>query len=191
MSEENVEGVRQALTETAMSQRSPEERFGSRFPRLAEQVARLVARVWGSLPLRSRLRKALLRRYLAVGAAASGRGNLGAAYSLIYHPDIVLDVPQQLVGLGFDRVSHGREERIRFQEKWVAEWGQFAFVPEEVIDLGDRVLVVGRIKGSGLASGAGFDEEWADLFTLSGGLAIREQAFFDHGEGFRAAGLPE
>jgi hypothetical protein len=34
----------------------------------------------------------------------------------------------------------------------------FQFVPEELVDLGDRrVLVSGRIVGSGISSGAGFD----------------------------------
>ena len=60
-----------------------------------------------------------------------------------------------------------------------------------MIDLGDRVLVVGRVKGSGLSSGAAVDSEWADLFTVSAGRVIREQVFFDHAEGLEAAGVSE
>jgi hypothetical protein len=35
------------------------------------------------------------------------------------------------------------------------EWSEFQVIPEEFRDLGDRVLVLGRIKGRGKGSGAG------------------------------------
>jgi hypothetical protein len=60
-----------------------------------------------------------------------------------------------------------------------------------MLDLGDRLLFVGRIKGSGLSSGAGFETAWANLLTLSAGRVIREEPFFDHREALEAAGLRE
>jgi hypothetical protein len=54
-----------------------------------------------------------------------------------------------------------------------------------------RVLVLGRLKGSGLSSGAAIDNEWADLDTFSAGRVIRRQIFLDHAEGLEAAGLRE
>jgi ketosteroid isomerase-like protein len=130
----------------------------------------------------------MLRRAVQLGAEATNRGDFEAAFA-VYHPDIELLTPAQFVEVGFDPVYRGREERVRFQGMWHAEWGEFRFEPEECIDLGDRVLLVGRVRGSGLASGAPTDNEWADLITVIAGRAIREQAFFDHAQAFRAAGL--
>jgi hypothetical protein len=80
---------------------------------------------------------------------------------MYYDKQIELVSDPRLIGLGFDDVYRGRAERVRFQQRWVAEWGDFQFAPEELIDLGDgRVFVRGRIVGSGLSSGAGFDGDW-------------------------------
>ncbi len=88
--------------------------------------------------------------------------------------------------------THGRDPRIRFQQRWIAEWGEFRFEPDEMLDLGDhRLLVVGHVKGAGISSGAAFEEEWAALLTLSAGWVIREDAFFDHAEALEAVGLSE
>jgi ketosteroid isomerase-like protein len=190
MSEESLKVVRQRLTPKDQTRRSLEERLYWRFPGASEHVVRAVQRLWGSLPPRSRFRRALLRRYMPLALAAGGRGDFEAA-SLLYHPDVEMIRPREFAGLGFEPVYRGREERVSFQVRWIAEWGQFTFEPEEVLDLGARVLVVGRVRGSGLASGAAFDEEWADLFDFSSGQVIREQAFFNHREALEAAGLRE
>ena len=85
----------------------------------------------------------------------------------------------------------GRDGRSEFQRGWTAEWGEMRFEPEEMLDLGDRVLFVGRVKGGGLSSGAGFESDWAVLLTIPAGRVIREQPFFDRREGLEAAGLSE
>jgi hypothetical protein len=58
-------------------------------------------------------------------------------------------------------------------------------------DSGNRVLVLGRMKGRGLSSGAPFDDEWAILLTLSAGRIIRDQVILDHAKALEAAGLQE
>jgi ketosteroid isomerase-like protein len=184
--EENREVVRQPLALRADSRRRLEERLGVRFPGALAFLARVVWR----LPPRSGLRRALIRRAVRLGLEATNRRDFQAAFAL-FHPDIELIASGTFITLGYDSVFRGREERIRFQERWHAEWGQFRFEPDELIDLGDRVLVVGRVTGSGLSSGAAVDNDWADLFTISAGKAIREQVFFDHSEALEAAGLRE
>ena len=156
-----------------------------RFPGALTFLARTVLR----LPPRSRLRQALVRRIVQLGYEATNREDYEAVF-MLYHPDVEHTTPPLFAGLGNESVTRGREERVRFQRRWAAEWGEVRFEPEEVVDLGDRVLVVGRVKGSGLRSGASVENEWAQLFTLSAGRVIREQAFIDRGEGFEAAGLP-
>jgi ketosteroid isomerase-like protein len=122
---------------------------------------------------------------------AESRRDLEATFAL-YHADCEAIFPPQLVALGFERVCRGREARISAERRWIAEMGEFRFEPEELIDLGDnRLLVVGRIKGSGLSSGAGFDNDWGLLLTIAAGQVIREQLFLDRDEALEAAGLRE
>jgi ketosteroid isomerase-like protein len=110
----------------------------------------------------------------------------------LYHPDIQSIFDESMVSLGIEPVYHGREARIDMQQRWNAEWGDWQFEPEELIDLGDsRLLIIGRLKGSGLSSGAPVNHECGFLFTLSAGLAIHEQVFLDRSEALNAAGLAE
>ena len=182
-----MEVVRQRLTvrESPPSRRFFEERL-LRFPRLAAFAIRRVEH----LPPRSRLRKALLRRGVQVGLAALSRGEPERVFS-VYHPtDSELVVGERFAGLAIGG-TRGREARIRFQQAWNAEWGEFRFDAEQLIDLGDKCLVIGRISGSGRASGVRVDGDWAALLTVSDGWIIKEQAFFDHAEALTAAGLSE
>jgi ketosteroid isomerase-like protein len=97
------------------------------------------------------------------------------------------------VALGtFPERLFGREERIRSERGWREGWDDFRYEPEELIDLADqRVLMLGRMIGSGRASGAVLESEWADLLTFSRGQVIREQVFFSRAEALDAAGLSE
>jgi ketosteroid isomerase-like protein len=62
----------------------------------------------------------------------------------------------------------------------------------ELIDVGDdRVVMIGRMEGSGGSSGASVDTDWGVLFVMSAGRAIREQAFFNRNEALEAVGLRE
>ena len=71
-----------------------------------------------------------------------------------------------------------------------AEWGEWRFEPEELIFIGsDHLLTVGRMKGTGLTSGANVDTDWSSLFTIHDGRTIREQIFLDRGEAMAAVGL--
>jgi ketosteroid isomerase-like protein len=187
MSQENVEVVRQPIVIGARSRRRLEERISLRFPAIRSLVGRAV---W-SLPPRSRLRQALIRRSVKLGFEALNRGDFKSAFSA-YDPEVELVPAPQLKGLGLDNVYRGLEGRTRFQERWHAEWGDFQHVPEEVIDLGDGgVFVLGRLCGTGRSSGAAFDSDLGVVFTISAGRVIREQSWLDRDEALEAAGLKE
>jgi ketosteroid isomerase-like protein len=126
-----------------------------------------------------------------LGVEALNRRDYEACFALLYHPDAELTVFREFVALGFEPVYRGLDARIGFHERWNAEWGDFRFEPEELIDLGDRVVVGGYMRGSGLSSGAAVDTYWAAVFMLSGGRVRHELAFLDRGEALRAAGLAE
>ena len=109
---------------------------------------------------------------------------------MLYSPGGEAVSPPELPTVGSERGTRGIEERLAFQRTWIAEWGGFKFDPDELVDFGDgRLLLIGRVHGSGLTSGAGFDNEWAGLFTFSNGRVIREQIWFNHADALEAVGL--
>jgi ketosteroid isomerase-like protein len=184
MSRENVDVMRQPLAVRPSSGRRLRERLFLRVPRAAAILTRAVLR----FPPSSRLRQTLIRDTFRVALEAANRGDYEAAFAAL-PPDYEAITPPELVGFGLDPVYRGREGRLRFQRQWVAELGEFRNEPEEIIDLGDRILLLGRMKGIGASSGAAFDSEIAYLITLSEGRMIREQDFRSHEEGLEAAGL--
>ena len=186
MPQENVEAVRTPLDVRAVPRRGVGERLALRFPGAVALSGRAAAR----LPLRSRPRQAALRWAAQVFLGAYNRKDFEAAYSL-YHRDSETIVPHQLVDVGFEPVAHGRQANIDLQRRWHEHWGEFRIEPEQVIDLDGRILFLGRITGSGLSSGAGFETDWGLLVTYAAGRVIREQFFFDRDEALEAGGLPE
>ena len=179
-----VEPARHAVTLRGRSRRGLAERLYLQFP----STVGIATRVTWRLPPRSRLRRALLRHVVQVGFDAINRGDFESAF-ILFHPEGELVTPPTLVELGFDPVYRGRTARFEFQRRWTAEWGEMRFEPHELIDLGDRLLYLGRFHGSGLTSGAGFDSEWGLVHTVSAGRVVREQPFFDQQAAREAAGL--
>ena len=178
--------VRQTLALAPDSNRRLEERIAVRFPRAGRFLAGLV---WRLRP-KSRLRKAILRRAAVDVLEAVNRGDFEAAF-VLYADDVELVVEPRAAVLGFEPSYRGRDERIRFQQRWNDDWGEFRFEPHELVDLGDRVLTTGRISGSGRSSGASFDSAWAAVVSLSPRGVVREQFFLEHEAARRVAGLHE
>ena len=177
--------VRRAIRLPDRPRRSLEEGVLLRVPWAAGAITRGVFR----LSPRSRVRRALIDRFARLGFAALNRGDFAASF-LTCHEDLEFETPARLVGLGFEPVYRGVHARIEFQRRWMADWGDMRFEPGEVLDLGDRLLFLGSVRGSGMSSGAGFESEnWAVLYTVSDGRLVREQPFFDRGEALEAAGL--
>ena len=140
--------------------------------------------------MHSRLRQALIRRAVKLGFEAMNRGDFKAAFSP-YDPGLEMITDAKLRALGFENVYHGVAGRMRFQERWQAEWRDFKYALDEVIVFGDnRLLVSGRLRGSGRSSGAGFETYWADLLEISSaGSIVREHYWFDRNEALEALGL--
>jgi ketosteroid isomerase-like protein len=100
-----------------------------------------------------------------------------------YYPAVV----KALDGGGY----RGREGVERFKVDTSENWEELQSFPEEFRDLGDRVLVLGRLKGRGKASGAPVDEPQAVILDFRGDRIWRSRVWLDHAEGLREAGLSE
>ena len=187
MSEENVEVVRQPITVRANSRRSLDQRLFLRFPGLFALVVRALWRLSPS----SRLRRAGVSRTARLSFEAVNRRDYAVAF-LVYREDAETIYPPGFAALGVGGTStQGRVARIDVQRRWDADWGDFRNELDEVIDLGDRLLALGRMVATGMSSGAAVDREVAYLGTFRAGLAIREQIFLDHSEALKTAGLSE
>ena len=70
-------------------------------------------------------------------------------------------------------------------------WEEQLVIADEFRDLGDRVLVLGRIVGRGRASGVPVETPAALIIDFRDGKMWRSRSYLDHGEALRVAGLAE
>ena len=83
----------------------------------------------------------------------------------------------------------GREGIEKFAADIRENWEELQALPEEFRDLGDRVLVLGRLKGRGKGSGAPVDTPYAGILDFRGDRIWRHRVYIDRAERLRAAGL--
>jgi uncharacterized protein len=94
------------------------------------------------------------------------------------HPDVEW---HQAQGLPHGGIYRGLEEVRRhvfepLDRDW---WDEFSAKPDEVVDAGDTVLVLGRYRGVARGTGRRLDVPFAHVWTFHDGLAIRFRQFLD------------
>ena len=84
----------------------------------------------------------------------------------------------------------GKEDFIRGLTRWLSGFEPgFKYVPEELIDCGDSVLVRVTLRGKGRGSGIPLEQEVFQLYEVRDGKAWRVSVFSTEEEARRAAGL--
>jgi hypothetical protein len=78
---------------------------------------------------------------------------------------------------------------VKMQQTFGEAWEQWQILPATVLDLGDRIVVLGNIRLPGSVSGLEFESEFATVMTPRKGLVAREQSFMAWDKALRAAGL--
>ena len=61
----------------------------------------------------------------------------------------------------------------------VGNWDDFQAVPDEFLDAGERVVVLGRFQGRGKATGKTLDALYAHVWTLRDGKAVHVRVYAD------------
>jgi ketosteroid isomerase-like protein len=180
-------GVRKPLSVRGRSSRALDERLALRLRRLVPGLWRLVLR----LQPESRLRQALVWRANRLAYEAFNRHDFEAP--LVHcHPEAEFHIPSELAELGLgEPLIRGTGEYLRFLNAWWSAWDGLRVQPRELIDLGDRQLMLGETGGRGRGSGIAVAQPYASLNTIEGGSMIRHQGYFDHGEALAAAGIEE
>jgi len=165
--------------------RTLDERLTVRLPGLYRTFARLVLR----LPLRSRVRRWLFGRRTMAGYHAMNRSDVGVLLA-VYDPEVVVSfhpggtMPPDLTG-----EYHGHDGFRELWSRWLGSWGELRFEPEELIDLGDAMLVTVTVRGRGRASGVETQTRYYEVFRFREGTIVRHEAFVDEAAALRSVGL--
>lgn len=106
-----------------------------------------------------------------------------------YAPDVEVEFDEAFAALGLGGVHKGHAGFRHMLDALAEAWERWDLIGGAVVDLGDRVLVLGRMRLPGTASGLQLEEEFAQLVTARDGLAVRDQAFLNWNKGLTAAGL--
>jgi ketosteroid isomerase-like protein len=180
--------VRKRLRVRERSARAFEQRLFARFPWLAVPGLRFVAR----LAPTSRLRQRLVLRGIVLSLQAFNRGDLDAI-APTRDPDFEFHPPPEAVEAGFFEPTYRGAAGYR---KYVSEladvWGSDKRVESvEVVDLGDRVVMLLDIPMRAQASRVPLTGKLASVATLEQGRVVHQQDYVDHAEALRAVGLPE
>jgi ketosteroid isomerase-like protein len=187
MSQENVEIVRKPLQVRERSRRTLDQRLLLRFPRLTAAYFRLI----GRLPPSSRVRQAALWRGMQLGLEAYNRRDLEVV-SISFGPDLEYYPYREFVEAGLtEPCYHGPAGYRAYIESTYEVWGaDVRLEPTELIDLGDRLVVLADMPMRAQASGIALAQKYACVSTLKDGRVIRQHDFLDHADALEAAGLP-
>jgi ketosteroid isomerase-like protein len=167
-------------------QRTVEERFMVRWPGVYGALSRATFR----LPLRSRLRRALIRRNALSGWGAWVRGDLDLCL-VRFGPDVHYEPTQEWLIAGMPEVYRGHAGL----RKWFADlreaWEFRDHTPLEVVDAGDVIAFACRVRLRARTTGIELESRLGQVFWLEQGLIARERDFADWDEALRLIGVTE
>ena len=180
--------MRKPLRVGAGTRRTLDERIALRFPRLAAAGFRLI----GRLPPQSRVRQVALWRGFRLALEAYNRRDLDAVV-IGYRPDVEYYPYREFVEAALaEPCYHGPEGYRSYIAATYDVWGtEVRLEPTELIDLGDRLVVLADMPMRAQASGVALAEKYAAVVTLKDGRAIRHEDYLDQDEALRAVGLAE
>ena len=115
------------------------------------------------------------------------RGNLRAGADL-YDPHVVFIPRQDLPDPGRHLGPDGIRQWMR---RWLEAWTDFSLTAEELIAVGESVIVRVRQRGTGKTSGAPVELTFFQVWTFRGRSVIRIEQFEAKAEALEAAGLSE
>jgi ketosteroid isomerase-like protein len=178
--------VRKPLRARERSSRTLDQRLLLRFPGLAAASFRLI----GKLPPLSRVRQAALWRAIRLAVEAYNRRDLDAV-AIGFRPDLEYYPYREFVEAGLaEPCFHGPAGYRTYIEGTYEVWGaDVRLEPTELIDLGNRVVMLANMPMRAQASGIPLGETYACVSTLKDGRVIRQRDFLDQAEALEAVGL--
>jgi ketosteroid isomerase-like protein len=157
--------------------RTLEEKLFVRWPRAYAAFARAA----GRLPPRSRLRRALLRRNALSGWGAWLRQDFELML-LRFAPDHLYEPPREWIAAGMRSAYHGHAGLLEWTADMREAWDWLENMPVEVVDVGNPVVFINRIRLRARGSGVEFDYRAGLVIWVENGLIVRESDFLDSEE---------
>jgi uncharacterized protein len=118
-------------------------------------------------------------------------GNRRDPEAILQYSDPEIELQSAIIG-GAEGNTYRGHQGIR---DWIAEsdaaFAELRMEPEEFRDLGDDVLMIGRLYARGLESGVEIESPIAWLFTLRDGKGVCARGYLSIHEALEAAGLEE
>jgi ketosteroid isomerase-like protein len=187
MPREGIDFVRIPLRIRSGTTRALDHRLALRLPRTAAALARRVA----ALPVGSRLRTAYVTRVVRLGVEAYNRRDLDAV-TVAYQPDLEYYPYREFVESALAEPCYQGPAGYRaYIEATYEVWGTgVRLEPTELIDLGDRFVLLADMPMRAEASGVELSQKYAGVSTLKDGRVIRQDDYLDHAEALEAVGLP-
>jgi ketosteroid isomerase-like protein len=122
------------------------------------------------------------------GYEAFAQGDIDAALAMC-QPDIQVEDHER--SLVTPTSYHGRDGFLTLFATVNEGFSDVRYTPEELTDVGDRVLVEVRRTGRGRASGAQVEERQFHVWDMVLGRAARFRVYLDRDQALKAAGLRE
>jgi ketosteroid isomerase-like protein len=97
----------------------------------------------------------------------------------------------ELMPPDLEAVFYGRDGYLKLWRYWLDAFEDIRWDPEEILDLGDKLLVTAQQRGHGSGSGVAVSERVFQLFIVRRGLVVRQEDFLDRSKALEAAGLRE
>jgi len=130
------------------------------------------------MPPRSRLRRALLRRNALSGWGAWVRGDLDLCV-VRFAPDYHYDAPPEWLIAGMPSVYRGHKGLREWSTELREAWEFVDHTPLEIVDAGDVIAFLCRIRLRARTSGIELDSRLGQVFWIERGLIARERDFTD------------
>ena len=169
---------------TLPSRRTLDERLMVRWP--AAWAA--LSRVSQLLSPRSRLRRALLRQNALSGWGAWVRGDLDVCL-VRFAPGYHYDPPSEWLIAGMPTVYRGHAGLRQWAADLHEAWEFLDHTPLEVVDAGDVLAFLCRIRLRARASGIELDSHLGQVFWIERGLIVRERDFSNWDDALRLIGV--
>jgi ketosteroid isomerase-like protein len=137
-----------------------------------------LSRACFALPPRSRLRRAMLRRNALSGWGAWVRGDLDLCL-VRFAPDYRYEPPREWLLPGMPELYRGHDGLRQWAADLQDAWEFLDHTPLEIVDGGDAVAFLCRIRLRARRSGIELDSRVGQVFWVKRGLIVHERDFGD------------
>jgi ketosteroid isomerase-like protein len=95
----------------------------------------------------------------------------------------------EFTGLG--GIYEGHQGFVQAQQEWLSVWERYSNEPEEFIEVGEQVLVLGRERGRTKTGGVEVEILSATVWSFRLGKLLKVEAYQDRAKALKAVGLSE